>query len=88
LALKHQIITQKGKKMENQIVCPSCRKAFLDSEIIRDAAAGKGPFKRHMMCECGEKITYWQITAQLRDHHTLVWRFRNWIKSLLTNRGL
>jgi len=84
---KNQVLPQKGKKMENQIVCPNCKKTIQSNDIISDAVKGEGSFTRHIMCECGEKITYWQITAQLRDQKTLGRRFQNWLRTLLPSRG-
>lgn len=73
--------------MENQIVCPNCKTTIPDNAVISDAAKGEGSFMRHVMCDCGEKITYWQITAQLRDQKTLGARFQNWVHSLSRSRG-
>ena len=53
--------------MENQIVCPKCKKVYANNLIVDTAAKGEGGTNTaSIMCECGEKITYWQITAQLR----------------------
>ncbi len=35
-----------------------------------------------IVCECGEKITYWKITAQLRKQKTIGRRFQNWVGTL------
>lgn len=69
--------------MENPIVlCPGCKKPIVDQKIIEDAVKGEGITTRSIVCACGEKITFWQITAQLRDQKTFGWKLRNWIKSL------
>jgi hypothetical protein len=68
--------------MENLIVCPNCKKMISNNDIINDAAKGEGLTKRHMVCDCGEKITYWQITAQLRDQKTFGKKFHNWVQAL------
>jgi hypothetical protein len=73
--------------MENEIICPNCKKTLPADDIINEAATGKGAHTRHITCGCGEKITYWQITAQLREHKTMGWRFRNWVQSLARNRA-
>lgn len=65
--------------MEDQIVCPKCGKALPDNVVISEAAKGEGSFMRFINCECGERITYWQITTQLRKHKTMSYRFRNWV---------
>jgi hypothetical protein len=40
--------------------------------IIDDAAKGEGYAGQSFNCDCGERITYWQITAQLRKQKRLV----------------
>ena len=68
--------------MENQIVCPNCKKVFSNLPIINEAAKGIGSDSQSMVCDCGERITYWQITAQLRDQKTTGHRFQKWVRSL------
>jgi len=80
-------VTGKGKKMENQIVCPHCKKTILNNSIINDALKGEGSASQSVMCDCGERITYWQMTAQLRDQKTIGWRFQNWVRNLSHSRG-
>jgi hypothetical protein len=77
----------KGKKMENQIVCPHCKKPVTDSAMIADVIKGEGTTTRSIICECGERITFWQMTAQLRDHKTIGYRVQNWFRSLLQSKG-
>jgi hypothetical protein len=73
--------------MENQIVCPHCKQTISNNSVIDDAAKGTGSNTQSINCDCGEKITYWQITAQLRDQKTLGWRFQNWVRTLSHSRG-
>jgi hypothetical protein len=68
--------------MENQIVCPHCKKSISNNSIIEDAAKGAGSDRQSIICDCGEKITYWQITAQLRDQKKLGRRFQNWVRAI------
>ena len=68
--------------MENQIVCPHCKKTLSNSSIIDDAAIGEGSDTQSMMCNCGERITYWQITAQLRDQKSMGRKLQNWVRTL------
>ena len=65
--------------MENQIVCPHCKKTISNNPIIDDAANGEGAASQSILCDCGERISYWQITAQLRDQQTIGRRFKHWI---------
>ena len=58
--------------MDNQITCPHCKKIIANNPIIDDAAKGAGADTQSVICDsCGERITYWQITAQLRDQKKL-----------------
>jgi hypothetical protein len=73
--------------MENQIVCPHCKKTISNNSVIDDAAKGTGSDTQSILCDCGEKITYWQITAQLRDQKKLGWRLQNWVRTLSHSQG-
>jgi hypothetical protein len=73
--------------MGNQIVCPNCKKIISNNSIIDDALKGKGSNTQSIVCDCGEKITYWQITAQLRDQKTSGKRFQNWVQTIFRRRG-
>jgi C4-type Zn-finger protein len=73
--------------MENQIECPSCSKTLSNKTIIDEAAKGMGPVTQSLICECGERVTYWQITAQLRDQKTMGRRFQNWVRSFLIKKS-
>lgn len=78
---------KEGKQMKNHIVCPKCEKTIAISDIIGDEAKGPGSFSRHLMCDCGERISYWGIAAQLYDHKRLSWKFQNWLRSLSHNQS-
>jgi hypothetical protein len=77
----------KGNPMANQIVCPHCNKTITNNAIIDDAEAGKGMDTRSILCDCGERITYWQITAQLRDQRTIGRRFQKWVRAFSNSRS-
>ncbi|MDL1942418.1 hypothetical protein FBQ99_08735 [Chloroflexi bacterium CFX2] len=66
--------------MENQITCPSCHIKISDKPIIDDAAKGIGSDTQFLICECGERITYWQITAQLREQKTFWTKILKWFR--------
>jgi len=68
--------------MENQIVCPHCHKTITHNSIIDDASKGEGSDTQSIICDCGERITYWHITAQLRDQKKIGRRFQNWVRTL------
>jgi len=68
--------------MEYQITCPHCMKTISNDPLIETAAKGEGSGSESIMCDCGERITYWQITAQLRDQKKTGARFRKWFHNL------
>lgn len=74
--------------MENQITCPKCKTIFPNSPVIDDATKGEGASTQYITCgNCGEKISYWKITAQLREQKKPVARILNWFRSLSKGRA-
>lgn len=73
--------------MEFQIVCPHCKKTISNNPLIEEAAKRTGSDARSITCDCGERITYWQIADQLREQQTLGRRFQNWIRTLAHSQG-
>jgi hypothetical protein len=73
--------------MENHIICPNCKKTITNHSIIEEAAKGEGSDTQSIICDCGERITYWQVTAQLRGQKTVSWKFKNWARTLAHKRG-
>jgi hypothetical protein len=68
--------------MENQIVCPKCKKTISNNPVIEDVAKGEGSSGQTIQHDCGERITYWQISTQLREQKTFGWKFQTWVRSL------
>jgi hypothetical protein len=66
--------------MGNQITCPNCKKTISNNSIIDDSTNGRGSDSQFITCECGERITYWQIEAQLRGQKTAGHKFLNLFK--------
>ena len=64
--------------MENQITCPHCKKTISNHPLIKAAATGEGQTAQFIMCDCGEKLSFWAIAAQLREQKTLGWKIQNW----------
>jgi hypothetical protein len=81
------IVVMKGMKMINQVACPNCKKIYTNNTIVDQAAKGEGSDTQSIICDCGDRITYWQITAQLRDQKKMGRRFQNWFRNLSTSRG-
>lgn len=67
--------------MENQIKCPHCKKIIVDHPVIESAVKGEDRGSTFLICECGEKITFWAITAQLRDQNKPGARILKWLRS-------
>ena len=76
--------------MENQptITCPHCGKTYTDDPLIAAAVTGEGDASQFIMCECGERITFWGITAQLREQNTFSQRLRDWFQDPLQGARL
>ena len=78
---------RKEKNMENQITCPRCKKTISDNLLVDSAAAGEGQSTDSYVCECGERISFWAATAQLRDQKKLSRRISNWFRGIFKGRG-
>ncbi len=69
--------------MENQITCPACKRMITNSPVINAAANGEDHTmgSEYVICECGERISFCAITAQLRDQKKPVEKVLNWFRS-------
>jgi hypothetical protein len=69
--------------MENHIACPACKRTISNNPVVDSAARGEEHTmgSEYVICECGERISFWAITAQLRDQKKPVERFLNWVHS-------
>ncbi len=68
--------------MDNYITCPNCKKTIANHELIESAAKGENLGSSVLICECGERITFWAITAQLREQKKLGTKIKNWLRGL------
>jgi hypothetical protein len=68
--------------MEYQIICPQCRRTITNNPVVDSAAKGEDHTmgSEYVICECGERISFWAITAQLREQKKPVERVLNWIR--------
>ncbi|MGE5376717.1 MAG: hypothetical protein ACM3XO_16805 [Bacteroidota bacterium] len=73
--------------MDPVITCPNCQRKITGDPIIEDAAKGLGSDDRFIICECGERITYWQITAQLRNQKKASTKIQDWFHGLRKHHG-
>lgn len=73
--------------MENQITCPECKRTIANNPVIDAAARGEDHKmgSEFVICECGERISFWAITAQLRDQKTAASRIMQWFRSFSRN---
>jgi hypothetical protein len=70
--------------MENYVICPRCKKTISNELLIDEAATGSGSSSRSINCECGERLSYWAITTQLRKQKTVGKRIQKWWQSFST----
>jgi hypothetical protein len=73
--------------MASQIVCPNCKRTISGSPILEDAESGKGLDARILLCECGEKLNYWQISSLLREQRTVRRRLQVFLGKFSQRRG-
>ena len=69
-------------KGQIQITCPNCKKTIPNNSVIDSAVRGEFHGSAYVTCDCGETITYWAITAQLRDQQTPGQKFKSWFQEL------
>jgi hypothetical protein len=74
-------------QITNQITCPKCKKTISNDPLIEAAVTGAGNGSQNIICECGERITFWAITAQLREQKTASRRIQNWFRSFSRSQG-
>lgn len=55
--------------MENQIICPHCKKTISNDSDMDCESKGAGLASTYVYCECGEKITFSAIITQLRGQN-------------------
>ena len=69
--------------MENQITCPQCKRSIRDNAVVDSAARGEDHRmgSEYVICECGERISFWAITAQLREQKKPAEKVLNWFRS-------
>jgi len=70
--------------MENQITCPTCKRTITNNPVIDSAARGENHTmgSEYVICECGERISFWAITAQLREQKKPGAKLLNWFHGL------
>jgi hypothetical protein len=69
--------------MEHQITCPQCQRIITNNPVVDSAAKGEDHTfgSEYVICECGERISFWTITALLRDQKKPVAKLLNWFRS-------
>lgn len=72
--------------MENYVVCPKCNRTITDNPIIDAAARGELHGSEYIICECGQNITFWAVTAQLRDHKKISQKVKDWWQKITKTR--
>jgi hypothetical protein len=71
------------RTMENQIICPACKRTITNNPVVDSAAKGEDHKmgSQFVNCECGERISFWAITAQLREQKKPVARIIDWFRN-------
>lgn len=64
------------------ITCPQCGRIIADDPLIALAVSGEGKASQFIKCECGNQISFWAVTAQLRDQKKFGQRISTWFRSL------
>jgi hypothetical protein len=64
--------------MNNYVICPRCNATITNDPIIDSAVRGEFHGSEYITCTCGQNITFWDITAQLRDQNTFGLRVKKW----------
>lgn len=73
--------------MGNYVICPHCKKTISNNPVIEAAAAGGGSGSETIKCECGEMLTYWDLTAQLRGQKTIFAKLQTWWQTISKPQG-
>jgi hypothetical protein len=82
-----QKILIQGGTMETEITCPNCQRKISGNPITEEAAKGIGADTQFLICECGERITYWQITALLRKQKTSANKIQSFFQGIFMSHG-
>ena len=68
--------------MQNQIICPECKRTITNNAILDAAAKGEAHGTEVIICECGERIKFWALMAQLREQRTFGKKIQNWFHAI------
>ena len=74
-----------GDEIPSYVTCPGCGRT-ISNPMVDSAETGEGTGADYFMCECGERITFWGATAQLREQKKLGTRLRAWFRSFSKGR--
>ena len=74
-------------EIPDTITCSECGRLIADDPLIALAVSGKGQASQFIKCECGNQISFWAVTAQLRDQKKLGRRFGNWLRTLFKKQN-
>lgn len=74
--------------MEGRIKCKHCGKVVAaDDPLIAAARNGEGESSQFITCECGQRISFWDVTAQIRDQNKPLQKIIDWVQSLFKEQG-
>jgi hypothetical protein len=58
--------------MENQIICPYCKKTISNDSVINSDGKEACLASSFVYCKCGEMVTFSTIIGQLRNQKSLL----------------
>jgi hypothetical protein len=72
----------------NSITCPQCKKTIANDPLVDAAAIGEGDGTQFIVCgDCGERITFWDISDRLRAQKTIGSRIGKWWQTVIKAGG-
>ena len=68
--------------MGYQVTCPQCRRTITNHPVIDAAAKRENQYTtmQFVICVCGERISFWAITAQLTAQKRPVETIHKWYR--------
>ena len=70
------------------ITCSECGRIIADDHpLIALAVSGEGQASQFIKCECGNQISFWAVTAQLREQKKLGQRILNWFQAIFKGQN-
>ena len=69
------------------VTCPECGRIIANDPLIALAVSGEGQASQFIKCECGNQISFWAVTAQLREQKKFSRRVGDWFRAIFTKQN-